>query len=168
MPYNLLRDVSTTYFYILYEATRVINNAGHLWVANNRRKGFTLIGWFVSRLFYMYLTCKWILVLSILAFSVINQVSALVIDVIIAKTSSVQKYFELVSELKDYMEHKHMPMHLKKRLLEYQEFRFQKTYFREAEILSTISGQLKQVRLARYLKMLSFKIEKAYEYFRSY
>ncbi|GJQ67837.1 hypothetical protein Trydic_g16601 [Trypoxylus dichotomus] len=64
--------------------------------------------------------------------------------IILAKSSSIQKYFELQSELRDYMQHKNLPPYLHKRLLEYFEFNYQKRYFREKEILVTISGQLKQ------------------------
>lgn len=144
MPYNLLHDVSTTYFYTLYETIRAVNNAGRLWIHEKKNNMITVGLWFVSRIFYMYITCRSAFLQDIGTFC-INQVLALIIDVIIAKSSSVQKYFELQSELKDYMEHKNIPVYLQKRLLQYQDFRYQRRYFREFEILSTISGQLKQV-----------------------
>lgn len=142
MPYNLLFDVATTYFYSFYETARIINNSGHLAIIKQMHY-YTTIIWVVSRLYYMYLTCKFQWQLSDLLLSEYH--SALVLDVILSRTSAVQKYFELVSELKDYMGHKKLPCYLQKRLLRYYEFRYEKTYFRENEILSTISGQLKQV-----------------------
>lgn len=66
-----------------------------------------------------------------------------------AKTSSSHKYVEMVRQLKEYMRHKQLPEYMQRRLLNYYEFRFQKTYFKEAEILNTISGQLKQVLMYR-------------------
>lgn len=62
-----------------------------------------------------------------------------------ARTSSSHKYVEMVRQLKEYMRHKQLPEYMQKRLLNYYEFRFQKSYFRENEILNTISGQLRQV-----------------------
>ncbi|KAI4461103.1 i[[h]] channel isoform e [Holotrichia oblita] len=42
------------------------------------------------------------------------------------------------------MGHKRLPVYLQHRLLCYYEYRFEKTYFKENEILGTISGQLQQ------------------------
>lgn len=67
-------------------------------------------------------------------------------EVVMAKTSSTHKYVEMVRQLKEYMRHKQLPEYMQKRLLSYYEFRFQKSFFREQEILNTISGQLRQVR----------------------
>ena len=61
--------------------------------------------------------------------------------------SSKRKYTEMVRELREYMRHKQLPQTLQNRLIGYYEFRFQKSYFRESEILNIISGQLKQVKL---------------------
>lgn len=67
-------------------------------------------------------------------------------EIVMAKTASSHKYVEMVRQLKEYMRHKQLPEYMQKRLLNYYEFRFQKSYFRETEILNTISAQLKQVR----------------------
>lgn len=56
-----------------------------------------------------------------------------------------------MSELKDYMGHKRLPGYLQDRLLCYYEYRFEKTYFKETEILNTISGQLQQVSGTTYV-----------------
>lgn len=66
-------------------------------------------------------------------------------QVIKATTSASHKYIEMLRQLREYMRHKHLPDYMQRRLLTYYEFRFQKSYFRESEILSTISGQLRQV-----------------------
>lgn len=66
-------------------------------------------------------------------------------QILTTTTSSNQRYLELVRELKEYMRHKKLPEHMQNRFLTYYEFRFQKSYFKESEILSTISGQLRQV-----------------------
>lgn len=58
--------------------------------------------------------------------------------------SSSRKYGEMLRELEEYMRHKQLPVSLQKRLMSYYEFKFQKSYFRESEILNVLSGQLKQ------------------------
>lgn len=70
--------------------------------------------------------------------------------------SSSRKYFEMLRELEEYMRHKQLPVSLQNRLLEYYEFKFQKSYFRESEILNILSGQLKQVRSSSFVKSLYF------------
>lgn len=70
-------------------------------------------------------------------------------EIMKGKTSAAHKYVEMERQLKDYMRHKQLPMHMRSRILIYYEFRFQKSYFRENEILDTISEQLRQV--GRYL-----------------
>ncbi|KAK9877517.1 hypothetical protein WA026_018625 [Henosepilachna vigintioctopunctata] len=58
--------------------------------------------------------------------------------------SSHQKYVEMERQLKEYMRDKQLPTYMKTRLLQYYDYRFQRNYFRESEILATISGQLRQ------------------------
>lgn len=53
----------------------------------------------------------------------------------------------MVRQLREYMRHKKFPEYMQKRLVTYYEFRYQKSYFRESEILATISGQLRQVSI---------------------
>lgn len=62
-------------------------------------------------------------------------------------TSSRSRYLALEHELEEYMRHKQLPSYIRNRIYTYYEFRFQRRYFREDEILNTISGQLKQVKL---------------------
>lgn len=61
------------------------------------------------------------------------------------RTSSAHKYDEMEKQLKEYMQHKQLPAHMKSKILTYYEFKYQKRYFRENEILATISEQLRQV-----------------------
>lgn len=70
--------------------------------------------------------------------------SAKICEIVKAKTSAHNKYVEMVKQLREYMRHKRFPEYMQRRLVTYYEFRFQKSYFRESEILSTISGQLRQ------------------------
>ncbi|XP_045468666.1 potassium/sodium hyperpolarization-activated cyclic nucleotide-gated channel 2-like isoform X1 [Harmonia axyridis] len=58
--------------------------------------------------------------------------------------SSHQKYVEMERQLKEYMRDKQLPTYMRTRLLTYYDYRFQRNYFRESEILATISGQLRQ------------------------
>ncbi|KAF5302306.1 hypothetical protein FQA39_LY10345 [Lamprigera yunnana] len=83
--------------------------------------------------------CIWIISKLLIIFTV-----GKIIQILKATTSSRQKYIEMVRQLRDYMCHRQLPEHMQRRLLTYYEFRFQNSYFRESEILSTISGQLRQ------------------------
>lgn len=58
--------------------------------------------------------------------------------------SSGSKYQQLIQELEEYARYKDLPDKMRNRLLEYFEFRYQKHFYREAEIMSTISMQLKE------------------------
>ncbi|XP_030744960.1 potassium/sodium hyperpolarization-activated cyclic nucleotide-gated channel 2-like [Sitophilus oryzae] len=82
-------------------------------------------GWYASSLFFIYIL-------------------ALIMEIMKGKTSAAHKYVEMEKQLKDYMRHKQLPMIMRSRILTYYEFRFQKSYFRENEILDTISEQLRQ------------------------
>ncbi|XP_076268529.1 potassium/sodium hyperpolarization-activated cyclic nucleotide-gated channel 2-like [Rhynchophorus ferrugineus] len=82
-------------------------------------------GWYLSSLFFIYIL-------------------ALIMEIMKGQTSAAHKYVEMERQLKDYMRHKQLPMLMRSRILTYYEFRFQKSYFREAEILETISEQLRQ------------------------
>lgn len=118
--------VTSGYFNTMYITTLLICAAGFNSVMEfNLFKVIVIFVWIVSKILYIYLLAK-------------------IIEVVTAKTSSSHKYVELVRQLKEYMRHKQLPEYMQKRLLCYYEFRFQKTYFRESEILNTVSGQLRQ------------------------
>ncbi|XP_074036622.1 potassium/sodium hyperpolarization-activated cyclic nucleotide-gated channel 1 isoform X1 [Leptinotarsa decemlineata] len=69
---------------------------------------------------------------------------AMIMEINTGKTSSAHKYDSMERQLKEYMRHKQLPAPMRTRILTYYEFKFQKRYFRESEILATISEQLRQ------------------------
>ncbi|XP_072397737.1 potassium/sodium hyperpolarization-activated cyclic nucleotide-gated channel 2-like [Diabrotica undecimpunctata] len=69
---------------------------------------------------------------------------AMIMEINTGNTSSVLKYDAMERQLKEYMRHKQLPSQMRSRILTYYEFKFQKKYFRENEILATISEQLRQ------------------------
>lgn len=58
--------------------------------------------------------------------------------------SSKLKYQQNVMRLNEYMKHKQLPHHIQRRLNTYYDFKYTKHYFREAEILSHFSDQMRQ------------------------
>ncbi|KAJ9587172.1 hypothetical protein L9F63_019309 [Diploptera punctata] len=58
-------------------------------------------------------------------------------------TSNV-KYQEKSAQVREYMRHKMMPRTLQKRIMEYFDFRFQKSYFNEAKIHNILTRELRQ------------------------
>lgn len=71
---------------------------------------------------------------------------AMIMEINTGKTSSAHKYDEMEGQLKEYMRHKQLPSYMRHRILRYYEFKYQKKYFRENEILNNISEQLRQVK----------------------
>lgn len=57
--------------------------------------------------------------------------------------SSRVKYQSTMAQLRQYMRHKHLPYHTQTRITEYYEFHFQRRYFRESEIMQTLSSQMR-------------------------
>lgn len=58
--------------------------------------------------------------------------------------ASSNKYHEMVQQLRDYMNTKDLPSKMVQRVMQYFDFRFQKNYFKEEEILGTLSQKLIQ------------------------
>lgn len=58
--------------------------------------------------------------------------------------SSQIKYQDTIAELKQYMRHRQLSHSQQSRMILYYEFRFQQQYFRETEILNTLSAQMRQ------------------------
>lgn len=56
--------------------------------------------------------------------------------------AATTKYHEIVQQLRDYMHTKDLPKKMIQRVIQYFEFRFQQNYFKEDEILSTLSHKL--------------------------
>ncbi|KZC06814.1 Potassium/sodium hyperpolarization-activated cyclic nucleotide-gated channel 4, partial [Dufourea novaeangliae] len=57
--------------------------------------------------------------------------------------SSRLKYQATMAQLRQYMRHKHLPHVTQARITEYYEFHFQRRYFRESEIIHTLSTQMR-------------------------
>lgn len=60
----------------------------------------------------------------------------------LTKTSRM-KYDEMIQAVRKYMIHKDLPKDLQKKILAYYEFRFERVFFREREIMQTISEPLR-------------------------
>ncbi|XP_046487760.1 potassium/sodium hyperpolarization-activated cyclic nucleotide-gated channel 4 [Neodiprion pinetum] len=58
--------------------------------------------------------------------------------------SSSLKYQAMTAQLTQYIRHKQLPVENQQRFMTYHEFRYQHNYFRESEILSTVSSQISQ------------------------
>ncbi|XP_076303296.1 potassium/sodium hyperpolarization-activated cyclic nucleotide-gated channel 2 [Lasioglossum baleicum] len=57
--------------------------------------------------------------------------------------SSRLKYQATMAQLRQYMRHMHLPYHTQTRIIQYYEFHFQRRFFRESEIMHTLSSQMK-------------------------
>ncbi|KAK2587809.1 hypothetical protein KPH14_003911 [Odynerus spinipes] len=83
---------------------------------------------------------------------IVQIMGALVMWVLIARlmeyfkgtNSSKLRYQGAVAQLKQYMRHKQLPRRTQLRIIDYYEFRFQHRYFREPDILHTLSLQIRQ------------------------
>ncbi|KAI4455004.1 i[[h]] channel isoform e [Holotrichia oblita] len=58
-------------------------------------------------------------------------------------TSNI-KYHSIMNQVRQYMRHKQLPLPMQRRLLDYYEYRFRETYFRENTIFPTISERLRK------------------------
>ncbi|XP_078052317.1 potassium/sodium hyperpolarization-activated cyclic nucleotide-gated channel 1 [Augochlora pura] len=57
--------------------------------------------------------------------------------------SSRLKYQATMAQLRQYMRHMHLPHHTQTRIIQYYEFHFQRRFFRESEIMHTLSSQMR-------------------------
>ncbi|XP_076766950.1 potassium/sodium hyperpolarization-activated cyclic nucleotide-gated channel 1 [Xylocopa sonorina] len=57
--------------------------------------------------------------------------------------SSRLRYQGTVAQLRQYMRHKQLPYPTQRRIIQYYEFRFQRRFFRESEIIQTLSLQMR-------------------------
>lgn len=71
-------------------------------------------------------------------------------QIIKQNTSSKFKYVLMEKQLQYYMQQKQFPKDLQKKVLLYYHFRFNRRYFKEYEILMTLSAQLKHVFLLQF------------------
>lgn len=72
--------------------------------------------------------------------------------IVVTRRSANIKYTENIRQLLEFMRHKKLPEQLQKRILCYYEFRYEKNFFREADILESLTGSLKTVSFLLKLK----------------
>lgn len=53
----------------------------------------------------------------------------------------------MIQGLREYTQYMRLPDYMKTRILEYFDFRFQKTYYKEDEIMLTLSDNLRKVKI---------------------
>ncbi|KAI4462300.1 i[[h]] channel isoform e [Holotrichia oblita] len=70
--------------------------------------------------------------------------TAQIIQIVMKYSSLNDKYYQMVQQFQEYMKSKNLPETVQKRVLAYFEFRFQRNYYKENEILASLSNQLKQ------------------------
>lgn len=85
-----------------------------------------------------------VIILQIVASLVIWILIARVMQLFKGTNSSMIKYHDMLAQVKQYMRHKQLPYITQRRIAAYYEFRFQHRYFRETEILNTLSTQIRQ------------------------
>ncbi|XP_043801019.1 potassium/sodium hyperpolarization-activated cyclic nucleotide-gated channel 1-like [Apis laboriosa] len=78
-----------------------------------------------------------------------------VLNFLRGKNSSRLRYQGTVAQLKHFMSHKQLPYSTQKRIIQYYEFRFQYRFFRESEIINTISTQMRhEIRMHTCRKLV--------------
>lgn len=105
-----------------------------------------LVGLTVGMGFYFFMLCTYALLQTTKPF-LIGLISAQILQIVNKFNSSANKYYQMILQLQEYMNYKNLPDSLKTRILEYYDFRFQRNYYKEKEILNTISEQLRHVSL---------------------
>ncbi|KAK9728433.1 Cyclic nucleotide-binding domain [Popillia japonica] len=96
--------------------------------------------WIISRIIFFY---------------VISQL----ITIISSVRASNIKYRQMVRQLHEYMRYRQLPENLQRRLILYYEFRFERSYFKESEILNYVSEQLRQEILLHGCRKLVENVE---------
>lgn len=72
------------------------------------------------------------------------SVTAQIVQIVMKYSSLNDRYYQMVQQFQEYMKSKSLPDTVQKRVLAYFEFRFQRNYYKENEILGSLSNQLKQ------------------------
>ncbi|KAL3267090.1 hypothetical protein HHI36_011230 [Cryptolaemus montrouzieri] len=72
-----------------------------------------------------------------------NYAMAKVLELFGSVNISESKYEELIYQVSEYVRSKHLSENLRKRLILYYEYKFQKRFFKEEEILATLSEHLR-------------------------
>lgn len=55
------------------------------------------------------------------------------------------KYQHMLQQLQEYIRYKQLPEQIRRRILYYFDFKFEKNYYKETEIMGTLSEHLRQV-----------------------
>ncbi|GJQ81421.1 hypothetical protein Trydic_g18284 [Trypoxylus dichotomus] len=107
-----------------------------------------------------FVFCEHIIMSIIMIFGSIYYVYALIITLQLVRsaTTSESKYEEFLYQLNDYMRAKLLPSDLRKRIVLYYEHRFQKKFFREHAILSSLSEHLRHEIFLQNCKHLMSKV----------
>ncbi|KAK9869463.1 hypothetical protein WA026_003218 [Henosepilachna vigintioctopunctata] len=85
-------------------------------------------------------TCSFVLICGM---TYCNYAVAKIFELFGSVNISESKYQELLYQVPDYVRSKNLSEELKKRLILYYEYKFQRRYFKEEEILSTLSEHLR-------------------------
>lgn len=98
----------------------------------------------------MFLCCGYVLELYIYAqmMMILNKDS-----------SSTNKYQQLLQQLTEYVRYKELPERLRKRIVLYFEYKYQRRFFKEQEIMTTISGELRREIILHTCGRLLHKVE---------
>lgn len=68
-----------------------------------------------------------------------------IMKIVVTRRSANIKYMENIRQIQEYMRHKKLSEALQKRILHYYEFRYQKNFYRECDILNSVTGALREV-----------------------
>lgn len=82
-----------------------------------------------------------------------------ILQIVNKYNSCRNKYLQLTQSLQEYAECMKLPVYLKQKIIEYFDFKFQKLYFKESEIMGTISTQLQQAIVLHTCKHLLESVE---------
>lgn len=67
-----------------------------------------------------------------------------IVQIVDKYNAATNRYYQRIQRLRDFMNNKTLPEITCSRILQYFDFRFQRTFFREEQILSTLSTQLQK------------------------
>lgn len=84
------------------------------------------------------------IVFQVLSAFVLCMIVCAFMQIFKGMNSSKLKYEAITAELQQYMRHKKLSLESQQRFVSYYEFRFQNNYFREPEILNTVSAHISQ------------------------
>lgn len=107
-----------------------------------------------------YVFSEHIIMSGIMILGTVYYVYALIrtLQLVRSATTSESKYEEFLYQLNDYMRAKMLPNDLRRRIVIYYEHRFQKKFFREQAILSSLSEHLRHEIFLESCKYLMHKV----------